>query len=57
MELKSLTAAQIGAIYKKGGLGYGQAITRLVAMGYDQLDAELFMVDHGGNPPDGYPGQ
>lgn len=51
LEFKTLTMAQVGAIYKKGGLTEAEALARWAAMGYDQTDAALLLFDYGGPNP------
>ena len=54
-ELRELTVAQIGGIYKKGGFTDSQAINRFESMGYDAADAALLLFNYGGSPPPGSP--
>jgi hypothetical protein len=54
-ELKELTAAQLGAIYKKGGLSDEQLRSRYESMGYSQADADLLLFNYGGPAPAGSP--
>lgn len=54
-ELRELTAAQVGSMFKKGLMTDQQALARWTGMGYDQTDAELLLANYGGNPPPGSP--
>lgn len=54
-ELKELTMAQVGSIYKKGGLDDADAVARWQAMGYSADDAALLLFNYGGAPPAGSP--
>lgn len=55
LEFKTLTMAQVGILYKKGGLSGDQAKARWQAMGYDPEDQALLLFDYGGPPPTGSP--
>ena len=50
-ELRELTAAQIGSMFKKGLFTEAQAIARWESMGYDAADAQLLSANYGGTPP------
>lgn len=54
-ELKELTAAQIGALYKKGAFDDPGATAKWEAMGYSADDAALLLFNYGGPPPPGSP--
>lgn len=54
-ELKELTMAQIGSMFKKGLFTEAQAIARWEAMGYTADDAQLISANYGGTPPAGSP--
>jgi len=54
-EIKMLSAAQVGALAKKGFIEPTDAVTRWVAMGYSAEDAGLLLDDYTGNPPAGSP--
>jgi len=54
VELKSLTASEIGNSYKAGGYSDAQALAAVEALGYTALDAQLFLVYYGMAPPEGY---
>lgn len=54
-ELRELTPAQIGGMYKKGLFTGEQAIGRWVDMGYNADDAALLLANYGGPPPPGSP--
>jgi hypothetical protein len=55
LTVKTLSAAEVGDIAKKGGFTYDEAIKRWVAMGYAQGDAELLALNYGGPAPSGSP--
>jgi hypothetical protein len=54
VELKSLTAGEIGNSYKAGGYSDAQALAAVEALGYTATDANLFLVYYGMAPPTGY---
>jgi hypothetical protein len=54
-ELKELTAAQIGSLYKKGAFDDPTALAKWEAMGYSADDAALLLFNYGGSPPPGSP--
>lgn len=54
-EVRSLTMAQIGAMYKKGLFDDTEAVQRWEMMGYSEADAALLLADYGGPPPAGTP--
>lgn len=54
-ELRELTQAQIGAMFKKGILSDSDALDRWQAMGYSADDAALLLADYGGPLPPGSP--
>ena len=54
VELKELTASQIGDIYKAGVFSDAQAIDRLEQLGYSSLDAQLLLTHYGGPTPAGF---
>lgn len=54
-ELKELSMAQIGSMYKKGLFSDQQAKDRWVNMGYSAEDAALLLANYGGPPPPGTP--
>ena len=54
-ELRELTMAQIGSMYKKGLFSDQQAKDRWVNMGYSAADAALLLANYGGPPPPGTP--
>lgn len=54
-ELRELTMAQIGGMFKKGLLADTEAVARWEAMGYSPGDAALLLADYGGPPPPGSP--
>lgn len=54
-ELRELTAAQIGGMYKKGLFDDAGATSRWEAMGYSADDAALLLANYGGPPPPGTP--
>jgi hypothetical protein len=54
-ELKELTMAQVGGLYKKGLIDDGGALARWQAMGYSADDAALLLANYGGTPPPGSP--
>lgn len=54
-ELRELTAAQVGSLYKKGAFDDAGARDRWELMGYDATDAALLLFNYGGPPPAGSP--
>jgi hypothetical protein len=54
-EIRSLSMAQVGGLYKKGLLSESDAIGRWRAMGYSEADAALLLADYGGPAPAGSP--
>lgn len=54
-ELKELTAAQIGSLYKKGAFDDPTALAKWEAMGYSADDAALLLFNYGGAAPPGSP--
>lgn len=54
VELKTLTATEVGTIYKHGGFTDAQALHRVESLGYTATDAQLFLVPHGMAPPAGF---
>ncbi len=54
-ELRELTPAQIGGMYKKGLMDDAGALARFTSMGYTNDDAALLLANYGGPPPAGSP--
>jgi len=54
-EIRMLTAAQVGALAKKGFVTENDALLRWVAMGYSTEDAGLLLADYTGHAPAGSP--
>jgi len=54
-ELRELTPAQVGSLFKKGLLTGAEATARWQVMGYSEADAALLLANYGGPPPPGSP--
>jgi hypothetical protein len=54
-QIKSLTMAEIGSLFKKGIVTEGWAVKQWIRMGYSSANAQLLAYEYGAQLPDGKP--